>query len=940
MKRTLLLAVAAATALPVFGQTDPDRKKNATALFYEGLRFETQPPIDLSRAIDKYTKAVKKAGENKKIACRALVHIGRCNEKLEPENVDAALAAYERAASEFGDVEKFGALAQEKAALKGVDVYLELLYKKLEPWRVSDARDPKDETLEQAKDEAWGKINAKGSEAVPGLLWGLGHRDPVVRDFAADKLVEVVDAGGVSAVIAKLTDGDPRVAAGASTALQKIYKIWNQARAHDLRAEQLSQEITYKLDPNSKAAGHHAKLEEEARNAETKASEIRKGIPKDINTPEVQTSLERIIGDESASVAARQEAARAASWIGRISGTLVDAILAGTKSPNRNVREACCRAAGAVDTTISADKHKLAGRLIEAIQYEPAKDPVKADADWANDESVRQAAAEALENIALVKSLPALIEALDDNDSRVRGAAFRSLNRITGLDLDFGTDDQGNKKTYAADAPLAERREAQKKWQEWWGQTSGVVVLVERFWAFQSRWSKFDAVKLFNPKFFLKVIESRAWATTDAQAAMERAKRVTDEFQRHKDVFIQDAVDLHRDLGDKVFDQLLTFIGGETAKDQGNASGATSQFVAEACARIIEANNAAAGASKLVEAVGSGDTPAKQAGACAAIGFLPKASIGSSERDALQSRGLAGATPLVQEQAAYALAKVGDDGAAADLTQAAESGEQAVQLAVLTALREIHPNNDETIEALGKLAADERDDGTVGERSPDFSVREYAVDALGAIANPSAVDPYLIRARRDTTENVRRAASRAIKNVYQSAGAETSKSALAILGVEGDAGAYRTNVDEAEKRKTYDRIGASLAIGDMEDGNLAKGLARRLRDENAPRELRDGDPGVRMAMCKALGNMKNNARDKFVVGRLYRSMWDENEREPVRQAAYEALKAIMDVDPDKEGSSDTDKMFKASDPKPKRDEAIGNWKTFLDGAQLLDPDAP
>ena len=112
-------------------------------------------------------------------------------------------------------------------------------------------------------------------------------------------------------------------------------------------------------------------------------------------------------------------------------------------SKDHNVREAACRAAGQVDTSISTDKIKIGDALAAAVMNEPAKAEDKSTADWANDESVRQACAEALEQIALVRTLPALIKALDDNDSRVRGAAFRALKEITRRDFEYEKDEQG-----------------------------------------------------------------------------------------------------------------------------------------------------------------------------------------------------------------------------------------------------------------------------------------------------------------------------------------------------------------------------------------------------------------------------------------------------------------------------------------------------------------
>src|SRR6185503_8778620 len=391
------------------------------------------------------------------------------------------------------------------------------------------------------------------------------------------------------------------------------------------------------------AEGQHKKLADEAAKLKTKAKEIRGDIPENLSTPDIQGALQKILEDENAHAQARRESAVACRSIGRISGGLVDALLKAMDSKDHNVREAACRAAGGVDTSISTDKIKLADRLIKSVQDEAAKAADKATADWANDEAVRQASAEALEQIALVKTLPALIKALDDNDSRVRGAAFRALRVITNRDFEYEKDDKGLAKTYEADKPLPDRKKAQEKWEAWWKDTQGVVVLVERFWGFQSQWSQGSAIKLFDPAFLLKDLESKKWSSPDPKIDESRVKREIEEFQRRKDVFVQDAVD----LGVPALDQLAKFIGGQTEREP-KANAATRTFVAEAMARIIEKNNATDGVGKLREAAGDGDA-AKAAGGCIAIGFLPKAMVGAGEREALQVKGLGNTAAEVKE---------------------------------------------------------------------------------------------------------------------------------------------------------------------------------------------------------------------------------------------------------------------------------------------------
>jgi len=930
MKRKLWLAAAVALALPVSAQdNDPDRRKNSTALFADGLRAETQlQPPNLTLAITKYKKAITKAKDEKNndIAAQAGVRLAWCYEKSEPENISDAKAAYDDVVANFKEVKPWGDIAVERVSYKGVDVWLSQLHKALDPWRISPARSPLDPLVVEKKTAAWDKIKPLDKEAVPGLVWGLGHPDDVIRNFSAECLGEVVDEPGIASVIARLNDAVPQARAGASSAFQKIYKKWNDARDLDRRASELDRDLEepgkFERKPGAPDPNvQHGKLKEEANKLRTKANEIRHHIPANLATPEIQGALEKIIADEAAHSQARRDAAQAAAWIGRISGPLVDALVKGMESKDRNVREACVRASRDVDTSISVDKHKLADQLIKAVQYEPARVDDKASADWANDEAVRQAAAEALEQIAVVKSLPALIEALDDNDARVRHASFRALREITLRDFDYDKDDKGLPKTYEPDKPLEERKKAQAKWEEWWKNTAGIVVLVERFWRFQSQWKDVNAVKLFDPDLYLKEIESRKWTVADPQADLDRAKRVTEDFQRKKDVFVQDAVD----IGPEALDHLLKFIGGETEREP-KANAATRTFVAQACAKIIEKHNVSTGTEKLREALIQGDSAAKKAGGAAALGFLPKASVQASERQALQDRGLGAAEPEIKEAAAYALAKVGEESSAADLTKAALDSDANVQVAALRALTTIAPKNPDTVKTLGEMIADEPPvGGAASRKSRDKLVRERAVEALGAIGDPAGME-YLLRSRRDEMRNVREASTVAIRAIAK----KDLKAASEVC--------FKVLMDE--RRKTDDRNGAALALGDMGDASVGKNLSERLIDPNPPRFLREPDPGVRIKIGEALGNLGSVGKVKSVVERLLRTVADDEERPGVRDSAYAALKIITGIDPDKEGTPDGAKKFKASDPKPARDGAIKSWTEWYnaEGKNLSDPE--
>jgi len=144
MRRMLVFAVMASMVAPILAQeeNDRDKKKNAAALYNEGLRAETEKPINLLVAISKYALAVKHAKDEKNndVAAAALVHTGWCNEKLDPANIAGAKAAYDEVVSSFAEAKPWGDIAKEKASYKGVDVHLKILHAQLDAWRVTPAR--------------------------------------------------------------------------------------------------------------------------------------------------------------------------------------------------------------------------------------------------------------------------------------------------------------------------------------------------------------------------------------------------------------------------------------------------------------------------------------------------------------------------------------------------------------------------------------------------------------------------------------------------------------------------------------------------------------------------------------------------------------------------------------------------------------------------------
>jgi HEAT repeat protein len=710
------------------------------------------------------------------------------------------------------------------------------------------------------------------------------------------------------------------VRAGASTTLKKIFKRYNAAADLELSANNLLRDTAIPLEGTTmeRTQGSINKLREQASTLKAKAKEIRSNIPDSLDVDQIRGALVKIISDEKANVQARVEAAQAAASIGLIKGEVAGAIVTGMQSPNRNVRQACARAAGAVDPTSSDDRQKITALLMAIVKYEPEKPhseanvPPGAGADappaWGNDPLVRQAAAESLENIALVKSLPALIEALDDNSVSVRQAAHRALQVITRLDFGYEPDAQPLSRDQTLEAIVTQRREGQQKWQEWWDKTKGIAVLVERFWYFQSEWKEFDAVRLFEPEVFLGEVKSRQWASRDPKADLERAERVVKKFQGFKDIFAAEAIA----LGPEAIDLLLEFIGGETKKEpEGNAP--TRWFVAEACARIINQHGVAEKVAAIRDKVNSG-SDAKKIGASIALGFLDKDKTGASEREVLV-RGLASQDNLLRTACANSLRKIGEAEAnAPDLTRAATdaNADDKVRLEALRAITQLKPKQKATIDAIGEMVYDEPtiDENRPSKMAKNAYVREMVVIALGAIADPAATK-YLIRARRDTAKVVRLAATQAITSVY-AAGKDTFKEeALKIL--------------KDERNKTLDRIGAAWTIGDTGDSSFARHLTFRLKDENPPLILKDRDSEVRKSVCEALARMGDKARDRTVVGTLIGVMGDEHEREGPRDAAYAALKSVTGQDVAKFNSTDIEQM---------RKEAVKKWQDWFKTADL------
>jgi HEAT repeat protein len=904
---------------PVIAELDASRKPlEAQKARLEQEKSRLLDRKHLERALDAFRKAAEKAASEggKPLLAKALLGIGRVCEISIPENVAEAQAAYARIVAECPDQKAAVEEAQGKLRLKGVDVYLDQYARFVENWRDVLRNTPA--PLDAKKKELDAKIRALGKDATDGLLEGLGHKDEVVRAFAAELIAGAADEAGLATLIAKLGDRSADVRAGAGLAIAKIFETWTLARTYDQEAERILADLDSKdpADPNAQKliAANRARAEELRKRAET----IRGNLPGNLaNKPQIEAELQRLIADESAEPSGRIEAAKAVRALGEISGGLIDAICKGLESKNRSVREACCIAASGVDTTNSEAKLKLVDRLMTIVQYEPEADPKPlAERDLANDPAVRVSAAISLGAIGMVKAVPALVEALSDGDSNARRTANEALKRITGMDLGYDPDplipsegDHPMAPEEVAKKQIAKRQEGIAKWTAWWNETLGAGVLVDRFWQFQSQWKSGDPSRLFDRDAYLRDLKVRSYTLADPAAQIERAERACDRFHTRKGQIQQDALD----LGAPAIDKFMAFLSGAVPADgglspdlQSKSRAVTRLFVAETIAKLIASAKATDKIAALRDKLGSG-TKDEKAGAALALGFLPKDMLGPEDRDALEKRGLEDADPEVKEAAARSLARVGspDNGPALARVAAANSNTrtgEAAQMAAIRALAALAPKNEEVVRALGELAGGEPD-----KRSPSSSVREAACDALAAIADPAAVkNRWLLRARRDIAKPVRDTATRAI---------------LAIAAADPGLADVLVTVVTDPQSPSIDRTGAALGLGDLANPKTIPALVYRIVDQNPPQALKDPDSTARAICAEALGNMGDKAQYLLVAEKLIDALNDPADL--VKTAAFDALRKIAPTPPEKDA-------FQVKDPDSARAAAVAKLRTWLE----------
>ena len=910
---------------PVIKDLDASRTPLETQKFrLDQERNRLLDKRQLERALESYRKAVEKsaADGDKASLAKSLLAVARVCEISIPENVPDAQAAYARVVAECADQKTAVAEAQRKIQMRGVDVYLDQFSRFVKAWR--DVLGGSPGPMEAKRKDLEAKILAIGKEATPGLIEGFGHKDEVVRAFAAGLIASTADEAGLTALIRQLAEGSPSARAGAGLAISQIFETWSTARTLEKEADKILADLDT-TDPEDPAAQRLiASNRERARELKQKAVAVRGHLPANLpERPEIETSFHKLLSDESAPTAARVEAAKALRSLGQVSGTLIEAILNGLKSRDRSVREACCVAASGVDTTQSAAKHKLADRLMEIVKYEPDLDPrPMSERDVANDSSVRVAAASSLGAIGVVKASPALTEALTDSDTGVRRSAHEALKRITALDLGYESEPSvaGASPDDVAKAQNERRREGAARWTKWWEDSLGAGVLVTRFWHFQAQVKGGDPSKVYDREAYLREIKNRSYAVSDPAAFMERAERTCERFHLGKDWIQRDAAD----LGAPAIDKFIALLGGAVAADerlspelQARSRAVTRLFVAETVAKLIAESKSADKPAVLREKVTGGGSKDERAGAALALGFIPKDMSGPEDREVLEKRGLEDPEPEVREAASRSLGRIGAPecgpalAKAAAVNSTARAGE-AAQLAALRALVALAPKHEDVVKVCGELVGDEG-----GKRSTSFAVREAACDVLAAVADPAAIKSlWLFRGRRDIARPVRDAATRAIAAIA-AADPATPDAIAAVVS--------------SPVARSIDRTGAALSLGDLAATKTIPVLVWQIVDRNPPMAMKATDPGVRAVCAEALGNMGEKARYGLVGEKLVDALADPADL--VKAAAIEAIRKIAPSPPEEDA-------FRVKDSESARSTGIARLRAWLESNRAKWPELP
>ncbi|MBI4231827.1 HEAT repeat domain-containing protein [Candidatus Peregrinibacteria bacterium] len=808
-----------------------DPKLVASSLYIKALKLETED-MEYPKAIDTYKKIIDIAPDEKEFSAKALYRIGLCYEKMDPEDIESAQKSYQQIMDSYSSEEEMTKKAEEKIKLKGVDVYAAKFKTALREWRDSNTEDAK--LLGENSEGIWNKIKPLDKEAIYGLMSTFNDEDYAVRNFFAQKLSLVADEDAIVALIKHLEDPIANIRAGSAVALQYVLNIARDVARYIDEANQIREGLST-IEQNQAT-----QLLNYADQLEAKAKTVLHNLPLSLATDEIMVSLEKIVTDPQGRREAKISALSAISVARSATDTAEEAIIALLSSDNVELRTAAIDALGGIKSA------KALSKLMELAQYEPEKDTVPhQERDWTNEPIVRRTAVTALAGIGKILGVPAIIEALDDNDLRTRVSAYTALRNITDKNLEYRPDDKPE-----------ERIKSQGEWQKWWQDTGGVDVLMERFNAFSQKWFDFPPEKLFDYELFMDEVRNRATSFAKPEEIINRAEKAFKYFTAKKDLMASDIVE----LGSSAAPYLLDRMGGQSDKKQ-NLS--LTFFTADVIAKIIGAQQDYGLLEQCKRILrDESDVATKRLGAAIALGKIPKETAQGDEAEVIAGTILDSKNSALRRVAAETLGILKSPKVSDKLNAAALDSDESVQIAAIIALGKIGDKNDETVKTLEKVIKEAK----------SALPRQYAARTLGLIATPQAIAP-LIMARTDTFLGVRNEAEKSIKILYAQ-DQSVAKTALDMLANSGE---------------TKVREGSAYALGDMGDKFSAKAMLYRLIDENPPRKIKDNDVRVRKSLAIALG--KVGSRSKLVIEGLIKALEDDDKN--VRSAGHESINAIV-----------------------------------------------
>lgn len=681
----------------------------------------------------------------------------------------------------------------------------------------------------------------------------------------------------------------------------------------NLNLDKLPEDLRKKIEEARKFMKDHEndkeKVKELTASLRAKAKEFQFNMPYPLESATgILNALAGVIRNEEGDPSARVEAITVLKHVKNAPTDLVKALADALGSRNERVRDAACNASPTVDPKNSPDKHMLVDKLMEILKYQPERDekilaglrdkekdlqddiikyaptePEKSNAAkkllhevqaqydslMANSAAVRKSAAMAMGQIGLVKAMPVLIAALDDNDVLVRERASDALIQISGENVEFDANaplDQPLKSRNQQGQEVAvgpARKDAIDAWTKKWEAQHGVDILFRRIGKFISNWMIYPANEVFDQKDFLEDNLSHQLFMTEPDKEIKMATFASDKFAKTKDLLLLDL----SDVDDQGIEFIQNYLDG-SAPGLSQKMRVVRMFAGAALARIAEKGNSK-GADTLGRNLDGGATDLHKAGAAYGIGQLGP-DRGSSFVSALNRLGPGGASPEVRNMCAYAMGRVGNATTLDALSKMIADQDSEVRKAALKAMWRIHKGK----RGFNRGAADAVKSFIKTGADLSRETREWAARALGSAGKSSGSEDVsdlcdaLVYTRQNIEPNVRTTSSDALKELAADARKETiSKRLKDILGNKAS--------------KIPERVGASLGLGDISDETAITLLVQVVR-------TRGDHNHVRAACVSALGDIKDLTYEGASV--IVEAIVDDSP--DVRRGGFGALKEI------------------------------------------------